>query len=1223
MNDFLVNPHPSQVTVFEDSFSEEVWSNTYKNYKDKDINDTFNRVAQAIASVEKTEDLRKEWAEKFYDMMCNFSVVPGGRILANAGTEFRGTSLINCFVGPTPKYDCDSLSGILEVLRSQSITLKSEGGWGKNFSFIRPRGTFIKGIGVETPGAVKFMELFDKSSEIITAGSGKKASNKKAKGKIRKGAMMGILDISHPDIIEFITIKQTSNRLSKFNLSINCSDKFMDKVLLVSKLKKESGSQEQIDEITWDLIFPDTTYEKYKEEWCGDIQDWQEKNYPVIVYQTVKVDWLWNLITQSTYSRNEPGILFLDRANKFNELNYAEKIFASNPCVTLDSWVTTSRGAKQVKELLGIPFTAIVDGICWNSSEKGFFVSGNKPILKISTINGYTLKVTENHKIKILRNNKIDWIAAGKLSIGDQIFINNHSSVDVKISEKNDAIGYALGLLVGDGNISGKNAHLCSWGNTEGVKNVRNKVMQELLQYASPAKTFKGWHEVKGRNEYRIQFKDLHSYAISYGLTSSNKHVNKTIEEDIYISKGFIRGMFDAYGSVQGNRDTGLSIRLSQSNLEDLQAIQRMLVRWGIVSTIYENKRDECLKDMPDGKGGKKEYLCKANHELVLSKSNIEKYLNIIGFYDSDKKEKCERLLTEYVYGLHKETYLAEISSIENFPNEIVADCEIPGINAFDCNGLVISNCGEQLLSNENICCLGSLNLTQFINKNRTGFDLHKLAKYTKYLIRFLDNVNDYSDAPLPEYINSMRNKRRIGAGLMGWGSALFILKVKYGSKESTKLRTEILKTYTLAGVEASLDLADEKGMFNLCEPEKHAFSPYWDNIDLPENLRKRILKNGIRNSSLFSCQPTGNAGVTAQIVSGGIEPVFMSEYIRTVIVSSTPDHIKDVTPNWNQGEWAETNMFKFSQEGDEQILRGVDSNGVVYKIDKNRGLTKEVLCQDYGVRYLTKFGEWNPSADWAATTTSLSVKDHLVELEGFAKYLDSSVSKTINIPNDYLFEDFQNIYLDAYNTGYIKGCTTYRSGSMTSVLSAVDQKNDDIDEEVILEDVKLPDNMSAEMKVLHDHEGDSSRKWYVTISLNENKAPVAIFVQTNAMEKSVTTNDAIEKLFALAKVKGIPEQYIESTFKKCNNDSNSVKIARAIGLLLRHGVRIKYIVAEIDKVDGVTFSSFLFHIKKMLGSFVKDGEKIDGAKCTECNGQLVYESGCQKCLQCGNSKCG
>jgi len=525
------------------------------------------------------------------------------------------------------------------------------------------------------------------------------------------------------------------------------------------------------------------------------------------------------------------------------------------------------------------------------------------------------------------------------------------------------------------------------------------------------------------------------------------------------------------------------------------------------------------------------------------------------------------------------------------------------------------------MLSPAGCCDLGTLNLTQFVKEDSTGFDLRKIKKYVKYLVRFLDNVNSYSDAPLPEYVYSLRNKRRIGCGLMGWGSSLFMLNVRFGSEKAAELRSELLKIFTLAGVEASIALAEEKGMFSLCEPEKHALSPYWDNIDLPKHLRDRIRTIGIRNSSIFSNQPNGNGGVFSQIVSGGIEPVFMPEYIRTVIVSSTPEHIKSITPNWPEGAFHETEMFKFAMEGDEQILRGVDSDGIVYKIDKSRGLTKEVLCQDYGVRYLIKKGNWDPTAEWAVTTTSLTVEDHLNDLADFARAADSACSKTINIPNDYSFEAFQNIYLDAYKTGYIKGVATYRAGTMTSVLSAAEQKNSE--EEEIVPDIKIPDTCRAEVKVLRDYEGGSSRKWYVTISFGESNSPCAIFVTTNSLEKTVTTNDAVERLLAVAKEKGIPEKYIESTKEKCGSDSNSVKIARAIGLLLRHGVYIRTIVGALDKVEGVTFASFLFHLKKLLGSYIKDGEVVEGQLCSECNGKLVYESGCSMCRYCGNSRCG
>lgn len=834
------------MTEFVDGFSEEIWRTTYKDHGDQTVDDTLCRVAKAIASAEKTPEKRAEWGDKFYDLLSNFKALPGGRILSNAGTGWKATTFANCFVGPVPTSNVDSIEGIYKMLTDQAQTLKSEGGWGHNFSMLRPRGSFIEGVGVESPGAVKFMELFDRSSDIVTAGSGRKSTNPKAKGKIRKGAMMGVLDVSHPDIVEFITAKQTPGRLSKFNLSVNCTDEFMELV--------NSGNLDS----DWNLEFPDTTFEKYKEEWSGDLKTWKSKGYPVKVYETIKVGYLWNLITESTYNRNEPGVLFLDRANYFNPLSYGEKIHATNPC-------------------------------------------------------------------------------------------------------------------------------------------------------------------------------------------------------------------------------------------------------------------------------------------------------------------------------------------------------------------------GEQVLSPGNICCLGTLNLTQFVNQEGTGFDLESIKKYVGYLVRFLDNVNEISDAPLPQYVDSMRNKRRIGCGVMGWGSALLMLKVRFGSDKAQELREGIMQTYALAAYEASIDLAIEKGKFTYCNPEEHAKGHFVQNLGLSPEYLTKLATTGIRNSSLMSQQPNGNSSIFANVVSGGIEPVFMPEYIRTVIVPEVPEDIREATPKYFEGVFEETSLFKFSQEGDDQILRGVSPDGTVYKIDKNRGLTKEVLCQDYGVRFLSSKGEWNPEAEWAATTTQLSVQDHVNDLKGFARWTDSACSKTVNLPNDYSFEDFKSLYLNGYNTGYIKGLTTYRAGTMTSVLSAVKEETD-TEEEVILEDIKLPDSLPATLKTIRAE----GRKWYLTVILNEQgKKPVALFVQTNSHEKTVVTTDALERLIDLARTKGIPEKHIEEVLSKTSQDSNATKICRAISLCLRHGILIRNVVNTLEKVDCIV-GTFVFHIRKYLATFIKDGERVKDETCSECGSDKIeYREGCKICTNCGSSKCG
>ena len=516
------------------------------------------------------------------------------------------------------------------------------------------------------------------------------------------------------------------------------------------------------------------------------------------------------------------------------------------------------------------------------------------------------------------------------------------------------------------------------------------------------------------------------------------------------------------------------------------------------------------------------------------------------------------------------------------------------------------------------VCCLGTTNLTQFVNVEHGGFDLTRLKKYAGYLVRFLDNVNDVSDAPLSSYKHSMTEKRRIGCGVMGWGSALFMLQTRFGSDKAIALQEELMSAYARATYEASIDLAEEKGMFSYCDPVKHAEGPFIKSLGLSEEYMQKLRTTGIRNSSLMSQQPNGNTSIEANIVSGGIEPIFMPEYVRTKIESFPPAEIADVTPKYNEGVFEETSFFKWTKEGDDDILRGVTKDGTVYKIDRNRGLTREVLCEDYGVRYLKSVNKWDPKADWMVTTNELTAQDHVNDLRGFARWTDSACSKTCGIPFDYPFEDFKNLYLNVYNTGVIKGFTTYRSGTMASVLSAKEE-TPTAEEEIVLDDIKLPDSLPATLKTLKAE----GKKYYLTIILNESQErPVALFAHTNHHEKNVTATDAVERLLEMARAKGIPEVHIADTLAKMSGDTNTTKICRVISLCLRHGVLVRNVVYVLEQVDCLV-GSFVFHIRKYLASFIKEGEKVQGAICSECGSdQVIYQEGCHICKNCGSSRC-
>jgi len=251
--------------------ADQVFKQKY-SLNDETISAMNTRVADALASTEADES----WSNKFYDTLCDFKFIPAGRILAGAGSG-RAVTLFNCYVTADIP---DSLSGIFDVVKESAITMQAGGGIGMNFSTIRPKGAFVKGVEADASGPLSFMDVWDSTCKtIMSAGS-------------RRGAMMACLRVDHPDIEEFITAKQDPLRFRNFNCSVLITDKFMEAVR---------------DDDGFDLTFGEEIHR-------------------------VDARQLWDKIMRSTYAYAEPGVIFIDRINRFNNLNYCETINATNPC---------------------------------------------------------------------------------------------------------------------------------------------------------------------------------------------------------------------------------------------------------------------------------------------------------------------------------------------------------------------------------------------------------------------------------------------------------------------------------------------------------------------------------------------------------------------------------------------------------------------------------------------------------------------------------------------------------------------------------------------------------------------------------------------------------------------------------------------------------------------------------------------------------------------------
>jgi len=1135
--------------------SRQIWDMKYRlkapdgTPLEKDVAESWLRVALAASHAERPEQ-RREWAQKFAEALAGHRFLPAGRILAGAGTD-RNVTLFNCFVMGRIE---DSMDGIFSHLREAALTLQQGGGIGYDFSSLRPKGAPVAGVGADASGPVSFMDVWDSMCRtIMSAGS-------------RRGAMMATLSCDHPDIELFIDAKQQSGRLSMFNLSVLATDAFMDAV------KQDAN---------WDLKFDGK------------------------IYKTIRARELWDRIMRATYDAAEPGVIFIDRINRENNLSYCETISATNPCLTADSWIQTSEGPRQIAELVGRPFTAIADGRLWASDERGFFSQGTKQTVHLRTREGYALRGTPDHLIrKIVRRTRWscewEWAQMGSLSTGDEILLHNHRSRPSwgAADGRDDAEGYLLGLLVGDGTLKSDKAILCAWpgqktvngaGERPGIRGVMEAA--EAAARTLPHRSdFSGWIEVPGRGEYRLALGALKQLAHDMGLSPGNKTVTAAMERrSSAFCTAFLRGLFDADGSVQGQQVKGVSVRLAQSDLAVLKTAQRMLLRLGVVSTIYEQRRPEGFKLLPDGKGGRKTYAVREQHELVISGDNLFVYRDRIGFGDTAKLSALNNLLAGYKRAPNRESFCATVDAIEEAEEAEVFDAAIPGLNAFDANGLWAHNCGEQPLPPYGACLLGSINLAKLVKnpfEDDASLDEDELARLTRTAVRMLDNVIDVSRFPLEAQRAEAMAKRRIGLGVTGLADALIFCRVRYGSKESLALIDRWLSVLSHAAYDASADIAAEKGAFPLFDREEFLARPFVQR--LPQAIRDKIAANGIRNGLLTSIAPTGTISLFADNVSSGIEPVFAYSFTRHVLQAD--------------------------------------------------GTRREEKVSDYAWRaFRARFGEDASLPDYFVSAQELIPDDHLAVQAVAQKHIDSSISKTINVPQSISFEAFKDVYLKAYETG-CKGCTTYRPNVITGAVLEAAPEPQQIETDQPSLPLSLPRATGDVVYMTRPLDRpelltgqtykikwqDSDHAFYITINDIEQdgrKRPFEIFINSKNMEAYAWTL-ALTRMVSAVFRRGGDVSFVVDELKAVFDPRGGQwmggryvpSLLAAIGEVIeRHLVATGFMTPRETPIP-----------REERRAVALAAEGAPARYCPRCSSpSFVKIEGCDTCVACGYSRCG
>ncbi len=579
--------------------------------------------------------------------------------------------------------------------------------------------------------------------------------------------------------------------------------------------------------------------------------------------------------------------------------------------------------------------------------------------------------------------------------------------------------------------------------------------------------------------------------------------------------------------------------------------------------------------------------------EFIAAKSDSQKLrmfnLSVLvtdAFMEAVKKgEDWKLIYNNKVYSVIKAADLWDqiMRATYNFaePGVIFIDRINETNNLSYCETITATNpCGEQPLPPYGACLLGSINLAKLVehpfDKN-AYLDVSQLEDLVFTAVRMMDNVIEVSQFPLEAQKLEAKSKRRIGLGVTGLADALLMVGLRYGSDEAVKKTEKWMKTIARSAYNASINLAEEKGAFPLFDPEKFIVSG--NIIQMDEDVKKAVNKFGIRNALLTSIAPTGTISLYAGNVSSGIEPVFAYSYTRKVL--------------------------------------------------QNDGSHVEEEVVDYAVQlWRDKFGN-APLPDFFVSAQNLTPADHVKMQAAAQKWVDSSISKTINCPEDISFDDFKEVYIQAYDTG-CKGCTTYRPNEVTgSVLSAASEEKSASDQEangdIIYMSEPLDRPSTLDGNTYKIKWPDSEHAIYVTINdiiVNDKRRPFEVFINSKNMEHFAWT-------VGLTRM-------ISAVFRRGGDVSFVVDELKAV-FDPRGGAWVggKYIPSILAAIGGILEE----HMMKI--GFIKDSDtslfhkssevtKVENLKlsrqksCKSC-GQFDLQmiEGCMTCRSCGYSKCG
>ncbi|MCZ2094781.1 MAG: ribonucleoside-diphosphate reductase [Anaerolineae bacterium] len=1182
----------------------------------------FWRVAYHVAKVEADHGQPIEpVARRFYDLLTTLRFFPNSPTFTGAGTPLG--QLAACFVLPIDDDMGRTGSGIFETLRHAALIQQTGGGNGFAFSRLRPKGGLVRSSNGKATGPVGFLRVYDQAfGEIAQGGS-------------RRGANMAVLRVDHPDIREFITCKTDENHITNFNISVGITDAFMRAV--------EADAD-------FELVNP---------------QDGK-------VWETVRARELFQKIVKQAHFNGEPGVLFLDAANRENPVPHLYELEATNPCFVGGTRIATEYGLLRIEDLAehGLaPFVAtdnraLADdsqpagaslGVALRPASVAWLTRQDAPVMTLTTRSGYRVTATPDHRfltprgyveLQALRPDDTVLLQSGEGAWSRETALPNavymrermaqmalagdaHNVQRVDFAERyaglpenwSHDLGLVMGWLVGDGWVSD--------GQTRRSVGLVFADDAALAQIHEPLTEWFGPGSVVERGSLKQLTYGLVPFLFFESLGVQPVHAErKRVPESIWAAPreavvGFLQGLFGADGTVGfSEKKQDCSVRLASSSRGLLEDVQLLLANFGIVSRVY-HRRAARQHAMPDGKGGKKLYQSRPQYELVIGKANRDRFVELIGFAHPGKQAKAEAFIAAKTRRSNRETFADRVLSVEPAGSADVYDLAQPQTRSLIANGFVAHNCGEQFLGPYENCCLGSINLAQHLTpEGAVDWDL--LRQSVDTATRFLDNVvsaNKYVPA-VPQLEEAAHRVRRIGLGIMGLADMMYVLGVRYGSPAGQEFASQVMEFVRYHTMRTSVELARERGPFLAIEGSRYdpanlqweppqPLVPYEHDWGRPA-LDWQVIEEGIRRHGIRNGAQTTVAPTGTISTVAGCEGYGCEPVFALAYMRHVNDAGRQLTLQYTSPLFERA--LRNSGLADDEIERIVEQ------------VNQIGTCQDL---------EDVPEDIRAVFVVSgdVTAEEHVRMQAALQAFTDNAISKTCNFPASATEQDVAEAYLLGWRLG-CKGLTVYVTGSR---------------EKVVLETAETAKKKQAPAE---------ARPAEQIRLFNEEKKPRPRYlsgktyrVQTPLGATYVTVNENGEG-------KGQPFEVFLMTSKV---GSETAAVSEAIGRLISYILRlsstvsprnrVKEVVRQLSGIGGgrpIGFGqqrvlSLPDGISQALQEYLDESE--EGAPveppvisegqlalptiqrsadlCPECGAAtLVNEEGCRKCYSCAFSEC-